>query len=63
MGNVGEGEPGQAGQLYTVTERYFVLKVSHTLRLACTCTHTYTHARTQPYMYAHVVVFSDASII
>ena len=54
MGNVGGGgggeEPGQAGQLHTVAERYFVLKVSHTLRLACTCTHTYTHACTQPYI-------------
>ena len=32
MGNVGRGggaeEPGQTGQLYTVTERYFVLSLS-----------------------------------
>ena len=71
MGNVGKsgggggggGEPGQAGQLHTVTERYFVLKVSHTLRLACTCTHTRTHMHVHSHTYAHVVVFSDTSII
>ena len=28
MGNVGGEEPGRAGQLYTVAERYFVLSLT-----------------------------------
>ena len=64
MGDVGGGEePGRAGQLYTVTERYFVLKVSHTLRQAHVPAHTRTHMHVHSHTYTHVIVFSDASII